>query len=169
MSPQLPSVAIITVLPESGLRLTKDIFLGDRALLSEPFIADAVLAQTTFRKSCFGIKRFELLQYHHYQYRHGTKTLSYGTFLGSGWWIISTLGSLLPKITLGWSIKWKKSFWSLAVISRDLGQMLLFWVGRPMHRCRLDQRSTALTLASAFDLHLSTLTGQCYTMGLKGR
>ena len=57
---------MITVLPESKLRLTKAIILGDYGLHSEPFIADTVLAQTTFREFCFRVKRLELPQYYHY-------------------------------------------------------------------------------------------------------
>jgi hypothetical protein len=60
---------MIIVLPESRLRLTQAIIPGDRGLQSEPFITDsgAVLAQATFRKSCFRMKRLERPQYYHYQ------------------------------------------------------------------------------------------------------
>jgi hypothetical protein len=47
--------------------MTQAINPGDRGLLSEPFIADTVSAQTTFRKYCFGMKRLERPQYYHYQ------------------------------------------------------------------------------------------------------
>jgi hypothetical protein len=58
---------MITVLPESRLRLTQAINPGDRGLHSGPFIADTVLAQMTFRKSCFRMKRLERPHYYHYQ------------------------------------------------------------------------------------------------------
>ena len=49
---------------------------GEHGLHSEPFIVDTVLAQTTFRKSYFGvIKRTRGPQFYHYQPRLGVKTL----------------------------------------------------------------------------------------------
>jgi hypothetical protein len=63
MSPRFLLAPIITVLPESRLRMTQAIIPGNRGLRSEPFIADIVLVQTIFRKSCLRMKRHELPQY----------------------------------------------------------------------------------------------------------
>ena len=67
ISLQVVYFPVITVLSESRLRITHAISRGDCSLHSEPLIADTVLAKTTFRKSCFTIKRLERPQYYHYQ------------------------------------------------------------------------------------------------------
>ena len=85
MSPQFLLALITTVLPESRLRMTQAIIPGDRILRSELFITNTVLAQTTFRRSCFRMKLLERPQYYRYQSRPGVKTLLYEMFLGGGW------------------------------------------------------------------------------------
>ena len=76
MSPQFHLIEITTVLPESRLKMTQAIVLGDRTFFHfEIFIADTVLVQMRFRKSCFRINLLKRPQYVYYLPRLCVKTL----------------------------------------------------------------------------------------------
>jgi hypothetical protein len=52
---------------------------------SEPFIADIISVQATFRRSRFEIKGFEVPQYCPFRLQLGVKTLLHWVILAVGW------------------------------------------------------------------------------------